>query len=264
MGHLEMSFIGICLNVTKEAKLPKHVGHRVVLVDASKDTRTKKWGDLPAHVSMLLYSAATVDWNDTSALTPLEGFLPALSGFMMPLDGWRLTVPNAKGELRVEIGGIPKLTTYDPQMKIRPDLLADGPPSRAACFVDIKNGHVGTETFQKAGGSGVYTSWKVETEGPPRLRLQGRDGGDLTMNFAMASDGVDHFPFGIPGAFVLANTTLNATDKENDFVLHYLANDTGIPDKFAKPFPHGEPTDKAMMPAAVFGMTSSCSNSQYP
>jgi len=48
------------------------------------------------------------------------------------------------------------------------------------------------------------------------------------MDFPMASDGADHFPYGIQEAFVLANATMSAADKKNDFVLHYLANEAAF------------------------------------
>ena len=245
MGELEISFLGICMHLGSRVSLPPGVRHRVVLVDAATETDTTAWGDLPPHQSFVAY-------NPGAAVEPFD------FGLLMPLAGWRLTVPNADDTFDVAIDGVPSLREFDPSMQLRDDLLADGPPAKAAFFVDINQGHVRSHKFPVE-DPGTYSSWKVKTKGAPIVRLEGRNGDAFEMVFPMESAGKDHYPFGIPGPLILGNTTLNATDNENDFVLHYLAAQGGIPSHLER-FPHAP---KKASPA-FFGLTASCSNSQYP
>jgi hypothetical protein len=265
MGELELSFLGICMHVGEATGLPLGVRHRVVLVDASRGTVTNK-GELPPHQSSLSYSPNRV-------VDPSE--LASAKGFLMPLRGWRLTVPNADDTFHVSLDNVPKLTDFDPAMKLRYDLLAAGPPEQAAFFVDINHGHIRPHTFAEVVDPGTYTSWRVHTHGAPVLRFEGRNGDSFEMVFPDDSAGTDHFPYGIHGPLVLANETLDATDSELDFMLHYLAAQGGIPLSFAAPLPkamtakprQARPIAKRGLASrlpADFGLSGSCSNSQYP
>lgn len=258
MGRLVMSFVGICLHVSRSAE---GAGHRVIAVHATEQVTTQ-WGTLPAHDCHLQLLGGPVT-------SPIAGRTPPL--FRSTLVGWRLRVANAYGPLCVNIDGIeplpwdfpnpvatletvPHLTTYDPKMTIRPDLLHEQVPLRAAAFVDIEHGDVRAHRFREGG---VYTTWTVETDGEPELILKSRAGDVVRMTLPSTPEGA-HFPDGVPGTAALHNSTLNQCDKQYDFMLHYLAAEGGIPDHFAVMPPLDPP------PTADISMTTSCSNSQYP
>jgi hypothetical protein len=268
MGQLVMSFLGICLHVRKEAGLPPGVGHRVVAVDASQPGKDVWKGHIvPPHYCYL------------DASEPVGKALEdAGIGLFEHLKGWRMSVANAL-PLRVDLtvppvppsrdarpqggnlDGVPRLENYSAGMKLRPDLLRDGAPEKAAFFVDISAGIIVAEAFPQGG---VYSTWMVETDGDPELLFTRRKGKSLTVTIPSTPPGA-HFPpnfwFGaIPGSLALHNSTFDTEDKQYDFVLHYLARDGGIPTDLRQPFP-GEDNDVI---ARYIGTSTSCSNSQYP
>lgn len=269
MGQLVMSFLGICLHVRKEAGLPSGVGHRVVAVDASQ-AKKDVWKDipLPPHYCFLEASGSVSDLLVAARIPVGEH-----------LKGWRMSLTNPM-PLRVDLtvppvppprllrpqGGnldaVPRLETYSPGMTLRPDLLRDGAPTQAAFFVDISAGTVVAEKFPKGG---VYATWMVETDGDPELQFTPRKGKPRTVRIPSTPPGAHLGPspwFGdaVPGSLALLNSTFAKEDKQYDFVLHYLAREGGIPDDLKEPFP-GEDIDGI---DPDIGMSTSCSNSQYP
>jgi hypothetical protein len=262
MGQLVMSFIGICMHVTKDAGLPDDVSHRVVVVDISSETKTHRWGDLPAHTCYLQFLPPK----------PITGCQPSTA--RMLLDGWNLRICNAVGPhvtfdfnvpnppREAELKCVPSLKTYDPKMTIRPDLLEPGVPTRAACYVDINHGKISARRFALGG---IYTTWCVDTDGEPELLLTPR-GSDpqmserLRLTIPSTRPGA-HFAHDVPGSLALHNSTTDATDKTNDFVLHYVSASSGIPDS-RDSFPHGFPNDGPQ--TSDMDMSTSCSNSHYP
>ena len=236
MGQLVMSFMGICLHLSEE--LPEDVRHRVVAIDASQGWTHTEWDELPPHVCFL-------------------EFFPPSRRATLSLNGWRLTVANAIGsEATVDLRDVPRLTEYAKTMEIRPDLLEAGPPSRAACYVDVQHGTVVSHKFPEGG---VYTTWTVETDGDPELFLRSQTGEELRITVPSTPPGA-HFPNGALGSVVFHNSTTDESHKKYDFALHYLAAKGGIPKHFDRMFPI---TDKAIDEGTV-GLTTSCSNSTYP
>jgi hypothetical protein len=192
----------------------------------------------------------------------------------MLLDGWNLQVCNATGPFSVdfnvpdspadaELTRVPSLKDYDCTMKIRPDLLESGVPTRAACYVDINHGKISARRFRLGG---IYTTWCVDTDGEPELLLTPRASDPqmskpLRLTIPSTPPGA-HFPHDVPGSLALHNSATDATDKTNDFVLHYVAATTGIPDSLHS-FPQGFPNDCGPETSDM-DMTTSCSNSHYP
>jgi hypothetical protein len=263
MGRLVMSFVGICLHVSRGSA--ERRGHRVIAVHATEQD-TKKWGKLPAHHCYLQLLGGAVTSEIAGQTSPV---------FRSTLIGWSLRVANAYGPLRVNLDeleplpgdcpepvttleSVPCLTTYDRAMKIRPDLFADEGPFLAAAFVDIENGDVRAHRFCEGG---VYTTWTVETDGEPELILRSRGGEVVRMILPSTPEGA-HFPEGIPGTAALHNSTLDQSDKKFDFLLHYLAAEGGIPDHFdvMPPLDDGRSASIHWW----ISMTTSCSNSRYP
>lgn len=252
MGSLVMSFLGICMNVTKG--LPAGVKHRVVALDLSEWTQTQKYGALPPH-------HCYVEFHDLLAKVGTKA-----SWSRMMFDGWHLTVANATGSFSIDLDvhptppapfltKVPSLTEYAPDMNIRLDLLQEGPPDQAASFVDISHGSVTAHIFPEGG---VYTTWAVETEGDPELVLTPRAGRAIRVIVPSTPEGA-HLPSGTPGSLAFQNSTTDAEDKKYDFVLHYLAAVGGIPPDLGH-----FPQDPSAIPKPDFGLTTSCSNSQYP
>lgn len=271
MGQLVMSFIGICMHVTKDAGLPDDVGHRVVAVNISSETKTTHWCDLPAHICYLQFLCPPTR-------SQIAGFQPSTA--RMLLNGWNLQVSNAVGPFSVdfnvpnppreaELKCVPSLKTYDPSMKIRCDLLESGVPTRAACYVDINHGKISARRFALGG---IYTTWCVDTDGEPELLLTPRASdpqiqmsSPLRLMIPSTPPGA-HFGNDVPGSLALHNSTTDASDKPYDFVLHYVAAAGGIPDSFAVPIPsdNGPKTSDDVVTTLFVDMTTSCSNSHYP
>ncbi|HJW94689.1 MAG TPA: hypothetical protein VJ901_13805 [Thermoanaerobaculia bacterium] len=260
MGQLVMSFLGICLHVNKNAGLPAGVGHRIIAVDASNPPRDH-WGQQPPHYCHFAAAPAVREALE-------EGGMPVGA----PIGGWRMTLANA-APLRVDLNVpppppipqasqgptldvVPRLETYSPGMKLRHDLLLAGPPARAAFFVDISTGGISANRFEEGG---VYTTWSVETDGDPQLLFESREGQSMTI--AIPSTPMSaRLDFGVPGSLVLSNSPLDSGDDTFDFVLHYLAREGGIPPGLVGHFP-GDPNGPQ---SSDIGMSTSCSNSQYP
>jgi hypothetical protein len=253
MGHLVMSFRGLCIHVKEGSWLTAtNVGHRVVGIDASKGTRkTKWWPAIPAH---FCYIEA-----DATFLKGLED-----AGFPKGLEGWNLTVPNAMPnaigpKLDVRLYDAPHLKAFSPGMVLRPDLGEEnGAPTKAAFFVDMQFGTVQESRFKLPDGKlgGIHTSWTVETDGDPQLHFVARDRTKVKVAIPSTRNGETQSN-GVPGSFVLHNSTTDLSDKSFDFVLNYLARDGGIPDTLLEPFP-------GQVDVAYVDMGTSCSNSQYP
>jgi hypothetical protein len=133
-------------------------------------------------------------------------------------------------------------------------------PDWAAAFVNINSGTVTAREFPTGA---IYTTWSVETKRDPRLQFTRlRDGLMETLQIEIPSTPpLAHLAHDVPGSIVVHNGTDDESDKEFDFVLHFLANEDGVPTKndLAKPFPIDPPPHTRFI-----SMTTSCSNSQYP
>jgi hypothetical protein len=255
MGRLIMSFRGLCIHVKKGAWLTApNVGHRVVAIDASHGTPQTAWPPLPAHFCFIEAHL---------------GLLHALEREGLPqfLDGWNLQVMNAIGPaLDICLEDTPNLTQFSPGMVLRKDLGEAGAPSKAACFVDMQFGTVTISRFvitDDPAKGGVYTVWTVETNGDPELRFVSRNGKVVTITIPSTPEGAVQSN-GVPGSLVLHNSTTDLTDKNFDFVLNYLASETGIPNTLTKGFPGQDPGQDPQPMGPNVGMGTSCSNSAYP
>jgi len=263
MGRLVMSFRGLCIHLNRQRvpRLPDGVNHRVVAVAADKGAKTNKWGDLPAHICWLQANAPT------NAVLTDAGLISEIAG-VIRLQGVSISVRNAKRDQPVPQplpDEVPRLKYYLDSMVLRPDLLEPGAPAIADSYVDITHGTLTATQFKTPSGKkgGYYTTWSVETEGLPELWLLRHGHPDPLCIQLPSSDRTDVFPDGVPGSMVLHNATFDYRDKKNDFVLNYLANANGIPDQFTRPFPTDGNLDDTV-DGAIIGMSTSCSNSQYP
>lgn len=262
MGRLVMSFRGLCIHLDRrDVKLPRGVNHRVVAVAADNGAKTKQWGDLPPHFCFLQANAAT------SAVLSDFGLFSDIAG-VVRMRGVSISVRNASADQPVPQplpDVIPRLKYYLETMVLRPDLLRSGAPVIADSFVDMTRGTLSATEFKPPDGTrgGYYTTWSVETDGPPELVLRRRGDPKPLLIPLPSSDEKDVFADGVPGSMVLHNSAFNYRDKKNDFVLNYLANQTGIPTRFTRPFPTGG-TGRKKRDGAIIGMSTSCSNSRYP
>ena len=253
-GTLVMSFRGLCIHVNRDSGiLPAAVGHRIVAVNAANGALMKVAGLpvlLPAHHCFIEADQATTNalWN---------------AGVPRMLDGWNVQVGNALDTppVMVSLGDVPKLSTYSPGMTLWPDLGNSGAPAQdACCFVDIQAGSVVASKFDVPGliDAGFYSTWTIATKGEPQLNLVSRDGTAISVTVPSTPSGAT-LSNGVPGSFVLHNSTTSNDDSQYDFGLYYLARQGGIPISFAGPLP-GENGS----PGQFFDMTTSCSNSQFP
>lgn len=262
MGRLVMSFRGLCIHLERGCvPLPDGVNHRVVAVAADSGAKTKHWGDLPPHFCFLQANAATA-----AVLTDF-GLVSDIAG-VIRMQGVSISVQNAKCDQPVPQplpDKIPHLKYYLDSMVLRPDLLQPGAPVIADSFIDITHGTLTATEFKQPYGKrgGYYTTWSVETDGPPELLLLRRDNPEPLLIQLPSSHDTDVFSDGVPGSMALHNSTFDYSDKKNDFVLNYLANQGGIPDKFTRPFPT-DGVDEDSPERIDIGMSTSCSNSQYP
>lgn len=255
MGRLVMSFRGLCMHLHHDkVTLPDGVKHRVVAVDADHTTPTVNWGILPPHRSVAEAASGAV-------VALAAGGIP-LEEELVRMTGAHLSVVNSIGADTIEfIGLVPKLTHFKKDTKLRSDILENQDiPTSADCYVDMRHGVVIGGLFALGGH---YTTWIVDTDGDPVVRYARKRDGDLHVSVVILPSTPDQMTLsdGVPGSIVLANGTLDKSDESNDFVLHYLARVGGIPQSFDNPFP-GE--QKPKLPTSDFGMTTSCSNSQYP
>ncbi|MDP9190353.1 MAG: hypothetical protein M3P06_01455 [Acidobacteriota bacterium] len=274
MGQLVMSFRGLTMHVTKASKvLPANVQHRVVPVNASSGFKgdVKDWGCVPPHHCFL-------EFSEEAGKALLAGRMKLdHSKKHISLHGWSVTLINPAGSRAdVRIGGVPDdiprspgappgvevphLKEFLPSMVLKEGIAGAYVPDWAACFVDINSG---TVTARKFRTGAIYTTWSVETKGDPRLQftrlLHGLVPETLTIEIP-STPPLAHLAHDVPGSMVVHNGTADESDKEFDFVLHFLANADGVPTKneLAKQFPIDPP------PTAQISMTTSCSNSQYP
>jgi hypothetical protein len=254
MGQLVMSFRGLCIHVKKGPSLTaSNVGHRVVAIDASQGRpQTGSWPPLPAHFCFIEADLGLLDRLQNEGLPQF-------------LDGWNLQVTNATGPaLDVLLDKAPRLSDFSPGMILRKDLGEEnGAPTRAACFVDMQFGTVRDDRFlipEPVPGlvGGVYTVWRVETNGDPELQFVSRDGKVVNITIPSTPAGAIQSN-DVPGSLVLHNSTTDMSDKNFDFVLNYLAREGGIPNTLLHPFPGEDP-----QPLNALGMGTSCSNSAYP
>lgn len=254
MGRLVMSFRGICIHLHHDkVQLPDGVMHRVVAVNAELGAQTLFFGNPPPHFSVLVAEQQVESSLRENGVRTVED--------LRLLSGVHLSVVNSIGDPTAQfIHDVPKLTHYKEDTQLRPDIFSDlDVPTRADCYIDMKHGTVLSGRFAEGG---VYTTWIVETDGDPQLRFAWNEGEQLvvsTPTVPSTPDGMmlDH----VPGSIVVVNSTIDGQDKQNDFVLHYLARVGGIPVFFDRPFPDEQPVDPI---GGFFAMTSSCSNSQYP
>jgi hypothetical protein len=259
MGRLVMSFRGICIHLHHErVSLPAGVKHRVVAVNAEHGATTINFGDIVPHFSFLEV--------EQTAATALRGSDIQFDESLDFLNGVNISVLNSIGNPTTQfIHAVPKLTHYRKDTQLRPEILTDTDvPTFDDCYIDMRHGTVIEGRFS-AGGN--YTTWIVETDGEPVLRFAWSDGEAqpvvLTATVPSTPDEAtlsDH----VPGSFVVTNSTIDAADKDNDFLLHYLARVGGIPELFDWPFPGEGPATGMSRDGWFIGMTTSCSNSQYP
>ena len=256
MGQLVMSFRGINMHVNKcSGVLPADVQHRVVSVNAAMGLRVKDWGDVPAHYCFLEGAPEVLDALTAAGLPPEKGYVP--------LAGWHVQLLNPAGrKADVRLERVPAMKTFLHDMTLKPGIGNELElPGWAACFVDIGSGTVTTERFHTGA---IYTTWTVETEGDPMLQFTyaAPDATPVPVPVQLRSTPpLAKLAHGVPGDIVLHNGTSDQTDKKFDFVLHFLANEGGIPTKQqldqmfpVDPGPH----------VAFIDLTTSCSNSQYP
>lgn len=259
MGRLVMSFRGICIHLHHDqVSLPPGVMHRVVAVNAERGATTINYGDLLPHFSFLEV--------EQTAATALRGSDIQFDESLDFLQGVNISVLNSIGEPTAQfIHAVPKLTDYKKDTQLRPQILTDTDvPTFSDCYIDMRHGTV-VECRFRAGG--IYTTWIVETDGDPVLRFAWSDGEAqpvvLTATVPSTPDEAtlsDH----VPGSFVVINSTVDEADKDNDFVLHYLARVGGIPEIFDHPFPGEILPPGVRRSDDVIAMTTSCSNSRYP
>lgn len=268
MGQLVMSFRGIVCHVLKASgKLPDGVPHRVVAVNAARGLSGSFLGHLPPHHCFLeMGEAARKSFADA-------GFRADASGHV-PLNGWNIRVENAVQRTPPDVtrlAGLFALKKIVPSMEIRREIGndEDHTPEWAACFVDVPAGSVACHQFDPGGG--LYTTWTVETTDRPRLRFTPRSGEGAPIFVTIPSTRPDAtLSDGVPGSLVLHNGTRDKTDAQGDFLLQYLLNQKGIPqrDEVVGLLPgENEPvrSDSAKHPFLMdWGTATSCSNSTYP
>ncbi|HEX8407371.1 MAG TPA: hypothetical protein VF883_00780 [Thermoanaerobaculia bacterium] len=277
MGQLVMSFRGIVCHVLEASgKLPDGVPHRVVVVNTSRGLKTNDYGDVPAHHCFL-------ELDDETRKAVVKGSDGALASDELghvPLRGWNVRVDNplvGGPPVATELENLFHLRDYLPDMEPRVGI-GNGVgdlPQWASCFVDIKGGNIALNTFP---AGALYTTWTVETEGDPVLLFTPRNGSHARRFRVPIPSSPPEATLSdcVPGTIVLHNSTTDGTDKEFDFVLHFLLNQNGIPPLagFARcfpiddggatdPFDHTPESDDVPLEAFV-SMTTSCSNSTYP
>ena len=254
MGKLVMSFRGLCMHVhNNRVPLPEGIEHRVICINARIGHTVPTYGRLVSHVCFFEVLPAV-----RKAL--LDAGLPIDARGHFSMRGANVSIENAIGDpLTTHLEALPSLSSFSKGMALRSDVFeGDDAPAYSACYVDMSKGSL-VATEHPLGG--VYTTWTVETpEGEdPVLRIRWRDEHEpmyvpvpSTPDGAILSDN-------LPGSIVLQNTAVNADDKTYDFVLYYyVARAGGIPPVFTKPFPIDPET------SAFVGLTTSCSNSDYP
>ena len=257
MGHLKMSFRGICMHLNRNilAQILGHPVHRVIAVNAEAGASTE-YGPLPPHVCWLETTEAVRE-------RLIADGLPVDESGRFRLRRANLRVANpADTPVTVSLGIVPKLTDYSKDMILRPDLRLPGAPPNAGCFVDIEHGHVEAHKYDPGGG--VYSTWSIETDGDPVLIIDSPAG---SVKATLPSTGrQDTLSDGVHSSIAVHNDPIEENDDKNDFLLHYLAALGGID---AQEFPHGFPTvSEALLRSGGkrpdIGTTTSCSNSQYP
>ncbi len=266
MGQLVMSFRGLWIHVNQGWWPGDDLPHHVVAVDASLGAPGFR-GGLPPHFCY-------VEAMDTVTKAFENAGIPLVAG-ILPLGGWNLSVANASNDLsnalsismsvtnpnaNAELTRIPQLTTFDESMRLLPVIAGEpGAPIWAVCVVDISHGKVTAGQFPAEGNDsrgGLYTTWTVDTDGPPRLLLTSRTGEQLPIPLTDCSG--PPLSDGVPGCLVLHNSTTDFTDKNLDFALYYLAAAGGIPS-----FAGLLPGESSPTPTKT-DLGTSCSNSQYP
>jgi hypothetical protein len=273
MGNLVMSFRGLNLHVDKErTPLPKGIEHRVIAINANLGHTVP----VEDYVVTLEPHVCFLEVSPDVCTALIAAGLPTVGGGIFPLSGANLSVGNSRGGgLSRSLDAVPCLTDYSSGMTLRPEVYeGDDAPAQSACYVDMKHGSL-VATTHACGG--VFTTWTVETsEGQdPVLRFKWRDQRD-PLSVQIPSTPTTTPPAalgdGLPGSIVVHNAALNDGDKTFDFVhYYYAAREGGIPAKFTKPFPqddgicleHVGPTEDAPITKNI-GLTTSCSNSQYP
>jgi hypothetical protein len=253
--------------------LPASVQHRVVPVNASSGYTgdIHDWGRVPPHHCFLEFK------EEVGKALLAGGMELDHSEKHISLHGWSVTLLNPAGrKADVRICGVPDdippspgaprgvevpcLRTFLPSMALKDGIADKHVPDWAACFVNINSGTVTAREFHTGA---IYTTWSVETEGDPTLQFTRlRDGLPETLTIVIPSTPpLAHLAHHVPGSMVVHNGTGDDSDKQFDFVLHFLANADGVPTKLelAKPIP----TDP-LLTGAFISMTPSCSNSQYP
>lgn len=248
MGNLVMAFRGLWTHVGQG--LPDGVARRVFAVDASAGASTT-WGALPPHHCYIEAHDETLD---------------ALNAAQVPigrLQGWQVQVVNADDHPVDANLTVPSLSDYVQSMSLWKDLLLPGAPIRAACFVDIQVGSIDTHQYEPPPNdpelTGVYTTWRVNTNGDPQLLFTPRAGKSIQVTIPSTPEGAT-LADGVLGSLALHNSTEDLSDTPNDFVLSYLARENGIPAVFLSQLPGQNPVNSRQR----VDLTPSCSNSQYP
>jgi hypothetical protein len=262
------------MHVTKASDVPPaNVQHRVVAVNASSGFTgdVEDWGRVPPHHCFLEFSPGV-----GKALLAGGLSLDHSGKQHISLHGWSVTLLNPAGsKADVHIDGapddlppspdaprgvkVPCLTDFLPTMVLKEGIADADVPDWAACFVNINSGTVTASEFP---AGAIYTTWSAETEGDPKLQFTRLvDGLQETLTIEIPSTPPSaNLAHDVPGSMVVHNGTGDQSDKQFDFVLHFLANVDGVPTRkeLAKPIPTDPP------PTAQISMTTSCSNSQYP
>lgn len=259
MGQFVMSFRGLNMHVNLgSGVLPPGLQHRVVAINASQGYQSPVWGDIPAHYCFAECSEGVQKMFLDSGLQPLAPPVPLFS-----MQGCRVRLANAAGrQADIRLAGVPHLTRYLSDMTLKEGISNDvDVPEWAACFVDINSGTVTSGAFPQGG---IHTTWSAETVGDPVLEIT--RGNELLYIQIPSAPPLESLGNGLPGGMVMRNGTTGTTgtyDKQNDFVLYFLANAGGVPQpaQLSEMFPIAPPTPEFF---GLIDMTTSCSNSQYP
>jgi hypothetical protein len=240
MVQVIVDFRGVCTHFRKTPNTPVAnlpVPHRVVVVDATHLPPDLRQRGVKPHKPFLFFSADGENGN----------------GRKEPLgNGVTLTIRGAAGEV-----------SYDENYKRLPRLLTfqkDYVPCSnvvdryaAACYFDIQGGTISTVVR----GEEISVRWTVTLpDGIPPVVLLTRENGD-----------VEELP--VPEGMIVMvdqSTEPAAGHGHNDFLLHYLTSEVGIPGPGSGAAMPGQPSSDSVRPPTYWyeAMTAACSNSGYP
>ena len=247
MGNLVVKFIGICVHVNQTHFPELPTPHRVIFLANSEpliDPHQPGKVATPHAPKLFLMLPATIDLACVSSNGASDTF---------DLNRVTLSVLNAKPPFVADptLDSVPHLRDLGAGEADR-GVIHDGREPVAAYF-EVEAGTLSACVNGGKDGA-VITTLRMETSGPPKLRVKCMDG-DGVKDLEFSEDSVE---------LSIANLAVDGKDNDADYLLDFKVCER-MPDHPRPPVtPEGLPRCGSLDPRIADDFNSACSNSNYP